>query len=176
MDPNRYSWKLLNFTNTIARFGVPVFFMINVVLFLNKPCIDLEHLWLKNILHLLILYIVWSILYAIDFVGFDNWDWIKFKDKFLEDHYHMWFIPAMITIYIITPILHAVVNYNNGKYESYMVVLFIIFGILKYTVIYIPHFPGGYNDHNKQISRRTMPVCSIFYIRTLFKQADIYII
>ncbi len=65
-------------------------------------------------------------------VHFQFSEWL---DNFINAKFHLWFLPIMICIYIIVPVLYAFVHYEEGHYVGYAVVLFFVFGICKSTLI-----------------------------------------
>ena len=129
-------WAVMNGYDSFARSAVPIFFMLSGAFVLKKE-IGIKSLWLKKILPLLIIYLVWSFLYAVDTIGIaqltstSGMDWVCL---IVESKYHLWFLPALLGIYIIQPVLYAIVQCKEGKYIPYMIVIFIVFGIVKSTV------------------------------------------
>lgn len=125
-DVHSASWNAMNLYNSIVRWGVPVFFMISGALFLkaDKP---IGKMYSKYILRLVIAYLVWALFYAL----------VKFKPgssifsllkKVYSGHFHMWFIPTLIGLYMITPLLRPIVAKPGGA--AYFLILSFIFGIL----------------------------------------------
>ena len=131
-------WFLTNAINVLSRFGVPIFVMLSGALFLApEKEISLKQLWTKYILRLAILYAVWSCVYGT--IGFINaypgYFSIKFYLKcILSGHYHLWFLPMMIGIYALVPILRKWVLSGTKKDLEYFLLLFVIFEILMTTV------------------------------------------
>ncbi len=133
--PTTYEWNVFNFYDTISRCCVPLFFMISGA-FLLKKDIPLKKLYLNKILHLLVIYIVWAVFYALDDIiacGFYGWTGVL--SFVIAGKYHLWFIPALIGVYMLIPILRAVIQYEDGKYIKYLLALFMVFGILKNTLL-----------------------------------------
>lgn len=98
MDFNNYlpatnEWKVMNSYDSIIRYSVPLFYMISGALFLgSNSSISIKKLYLNKIFHLLILYIVWSIFYAVDDIGVNiTINNIKLLiEKSWYHKYHMW--------------------------------------------------------------------------------------
>lgn len=145
MDFNNYlpatnEWKVMNSYDSIIRYSVPLFYMISGALFLgSNSSISIKKLYLNKIFHLLILYIVWSIFYAVDDIGVNiTINNIKLLiEKSWYHKYYMWFIPSIITIYILAPVLYTIVH-NDEKIFKYIITVFILFGIIKSSIIIIP--------------------------------------
>lgn len=137
MSPNRVEWVAMNFYDSMSRSAVPLFFMLSGV-FILKRTISIEDLFKKKIIPLALIYIVWSFLYAIykiyslkiTVVGI-----IDIVNITIDSYNHLWYIPTLIGIYILQPILHAIVNYKKGVYVKYFLVLFFIFGIIRPTIL-----------------------------------------
>lgn len=58
-DVNGYDWQVLNFYDSIVRWGVPIFVMISGSIFLNRE-IYMKRIYSKNILRLVVAFVVWS--------------------------------------------------------------------------------------------------------------------
>ena len=116
-DVNGYDWQIFNFYDSIVRWGVPVFVMISGSLFLNRD-IPFKKIYTKYILRMVIAYIVWSAIYALSTPG-------NIKIQFLKGHYHMWFIPMIIGLYICIPIIKTIVEDDN--ITKYFIILAFIF-------------------------------------------------
>lgn len=145
LSPTDSNWRIMNFYDSLARSAVPIFFMISGALFLDREVLSVSHLMKRNVLRLIYLYIAWSVLYAIDRLGIHNivGNWHEFYVNIIKSNFHMWFLPAMVCIYIIMPVLYAVTKYDDGKYEKYLLVVWGIFGVLKTTILLIPDLPDG---------------------------------
>lgn len=139
LSPSDFNWKTMNFYDCLVRCAVPLFFMLSGAFLLKKE-ISIKKLYLAKILPLIVIYFVWSMLYAIDSIGIDNMTSIgivDFVDEILNSHYHLWFIPVLIGTYVLQPILHSFVNFKNGKYVIYYLICFFVLGILHPTIIEI---------------------------------------
>ena len=133
-------WAAMNFYDSAARSGVPIFFMISGMLFLSRDkCDAISKLLKNNILKLVVVYIVWATMYAIDTVGIHSLlasrkAWVELIKSIIAGKYQLWFLPAMIGAYLLIPILFSLKEYKKGKYIFYTLVLFFVFGILFSTV------------------------------------------
>lgn len=134
---NTIEWATMNLYDSFMRSAVPLFFMLSGAFILRKE-MTMRKLYGKKILTLLGVYIVWSVLYAIDTVGltgFGQVGLIGFLKTVSYSKYHLWFLPALMGAYVLQPILYAVVNFKKGKYVPYLVLCFLCFGVLKPTIV-----------------------------------------
>jgi len=132
-------WKIANSYDAVFRFGVPIFVMISGALFLQgEGEVNLKKLYSHNILRLVILYLLWSVLYGLfDCRGYE-WSILDKGDIFREifaGRYHLWYLPMIVGIYMLLPILKRWIQ-NAGKKElEYFLVLFLVFQIGRETVL-----------------------------------------
>lgn len=137
MLPDRTEWMAMNFYDCLVRSAVPVFFMLSGAFMLKKD-ISCKTLYLKKILPLMLIYLAWSFLYAIDGIGFANIHTVDIEyivTATINSHFHLWFIPVLIGIYMLQPILRAVVDYKDGTYVKYLLVVFVLLGIVRSTLL-----------------------------------------
>ena len=121
IDVNSFAWQTFNFYECISRWSVPVFVMISGVLFLNKDII-ISQIYRKNILRLVISFLVWSAFYC--FIGNRS---LSLKN-ILNGEYHMWFIFMIIGLYMSSPIIREIVkNKNIMKYFLLLAFVFTFF-------------------------------------------------
>ena len=129
-----FEWKTFNFYDTAVRSAVPLFLMISGMLFLSKDTLSVKKLLLKNTTKLVLIYFLWSVFYAIDTLSIQNiihnFNLKLFISTVLTSKYHLWYLPALISIYFILPILRTVKDIKNGKYLNYILLFFFLFDIL----------------------------------------------
>lgn len=135
LDPVHPEWVAMHVWNTATRAAVPIFFMISGALFLNAPAPG-KKLWTRNIPRLLCVFIVWSTLYGIDTMTLPGLlaNPAKLIDHAMVGKYHLWFLPAMIGVYLLLPALYAIVHYEGGRALRPYLAVFGIFGIVCGTV------------------------------------------
>ena len=132
-------WLIMNSYDSLVRFGVPVFVMISGALFLsdhNKT--DIKRLYTHNILRLLIIYIVWSCLYGLfDCRTFDSSGagTSAVLKEMLYGRYHLWYLPMLIGIYMLLPILRVWVNNAGKRNLQYFLLLFFLLKICRETAL-----------------------------------------
>lgn len=137
VSPDKAEWVVMNLYDSIARSAVPLFFMLSGAFLLRKD-ITLKELYMKKIVPLGIIWGVWLFLYAVDTIGLDRMlstNFIDIVTLTVDSHYHLWFIPTLIGLYILHPILRGIVSYREGSYIRYLLAIFIIFGVIKTTLL-----------------------------------------
>ena len=122
-----------NIFDGISRLGVPLFLMISGALMLdeNKP-LPMKKM-MKTVLQTAIITFIWLIIYALIYeVAYPLHEGKEFDaDKFVKTlffgRYHLWYMFAIIGLYLITPILRLFVKKQNAKYVLYFLLLALIF-------------------------------------------------
>ena len=167
-------WAAMHIWNTATRGAVPVFFMISGALFLNAPYPG-RKLWTKNIPHLFVVYIVWSLFYGVDNMTIPGFlaDPLGVFGQALAGRYHIWFLPAMIGIYLLMPTLYGVVHYAEGRALRPFLWVFGIFGILSGTVIGLDGIlPAVLVQAARQITPALCSYCGYFLLGYVLSRID----
>lgn len=130
-------WQIMNLYDSLVRWSVPVFVMISGVLFLGRD-ITLKSLLQKNILRVAIAFVFWSLTYALIQGGGRN----TVIDNIISGHYHLWFIPMIIGLYLCVPLLRKIVA--DEKQMQYFLVLAVVFNftlpmVLQVVRDFAPH-------------------------------------
>ncbi len=128
--PSSLEWNVFNVFESCSRWGVPIFVMISGAIFLdNSRTITIKKIFFNNIKRLIIVYLVWDFIYATLYCqkSLDNW-----IERFVDGHFHLWYLPTLIGLYIITPVLRKIVE--DKKITEYFLVLAILFNFV------IPYF------------------------------------
>lgn len=128
-----FTWQVLSVFNTIGPPGVALFFMISGAIYLNEKInITPKHMFRKAI-HITCLYYIWLLLYNLISNGIPtNKESIQFIICQLlqgEGIYHLWFLPTIVGIYLITPILRdAFSKKENCQYllAGYAIMVLIL--------------------------------------------------
>lgn len=124
--------------NCAVRASVPLFIMISGYFNLTKEA-PLEKTFKKS-LSLLTIFLAWSCFYALGHMINSHYllgtqITIRAFIEFLSaGQYHLWFLPTLIHCYLMSPLFSALKKYEEGKYIKYFILLFFIFGILKYSI------------------------------------------
>lgn len=117
--------------NFLTRCSVPVFFMISGY-FMFKRELSISKI-LKSAARIYILYIVFTILFAIKNLNGD-YTINNFIECVINGYYHLWFLKNLAWAYLFIPIYKSVIEYKDGYYVKYVILLFLVFGILKYNI------------------------------------------
>lgn len=138
LDIYSTEWLIANSYDALFRFGVPIFVMISGALFLRPDrSLDMKRLYKHNILRLLVFYVIWSCIYGLwDCRTFDfSISGIKpYIQEMLDGRYHLWFLPMIIGIYVLLPVLKSWVEHAEKKNLQYFLLLFFIFQICSETL------------------------------------------
>ncbi len=128
-------WFIMNAFDCVGIVGVPLFFMISGALILCQDReLSLRHLWARNIPKMLFAYFLTLFCYnAIPFLK----GWVPIEPYYIKTDliesvllergiYHLWFLPVIIVLYMLAPILKSA--FNTSKICEYYMILFAIFG------------------------------------------------
>ena len=133
-------WIVRMIYNSLGRWSVPVFVMISGALFLDKSKkINIKRLFSKNIARIIKVFLFWSFIYAI-YDGLYKNGLVGFIAGTIHGPFHFWFLKMLLGLYIVVPILRAVVS--DKKLELYFIRVCIV------VTFFIPmFFPiiGHYN-------------------------------
>lgn len=129
-------WQIADAWDALFRFGVPIFVMISGAIFLNRDS-SIRRLYCHNILRLLVTYWIWSGLYGL--YDCRNYDleaagWKVVAKEMLTGRYHLWFLPMIVAVYMLLPILRSWVKNAERKNLEYFLMLFLILKIGMSTV------------------------------------------
>lgn len=123
--------------DSMSRFGVPFFFMISGVLFLDdKRNIELKKLWLHNVMRIIVIYFLWSALFTLpNYFAQNGWNGVgDMILVFSQSSYHLWFLPVIALIYVLVPFLRTWIKNASQKELELFLVLFVIFNIVVTTI------------------------------------------
>ncbi|MBO7577386.1 MAG: acyltransferase [Prevotella sp.] len=121
-DESFYSseWVFRNFFGQMTRWCVPVFIMISGALFLQRDDITIEKLYKKYIWRILLVYLVWSAVYASFRIG-SNTNLLGFIGVVISGPLHLWFLKMLIGLYMCLPLFWMIVK--DKKVEIYFIFL-----------------------------------------------------
>lgn len=140
---NLVGFPLTLFLNQIARFAVPLFFIISG--FVLEISFKKESYWSfikRRLSKIFIPYTLWSFIYYF-FVYTNNHDNL-FKVIFLGNaSYQLYFIPALLVFYLLFPIIHKVLQKIPGG------IIFAVFGVLGMSLLYKNYYIKAFDfgDH-----------------------------
>lgn len=138
LDVDSREWKVANSYDALFRFGVPLFVMLSGALFLSEEYrLDIRKLYARNISRLVCVYLFWSGVYGLlDCRTFDfsRAGWKDVAKEMIAGRYHLWFLPMIVGIYAILPVLRGWVR-NAGKWElQYFLALFFLLQVVSETL------------------------------------------
>ncbi|GEM_PF-4883368 len=132
-DPNL---MVLNILNALARVSVPMFVMISGAMLLgDQKHYTYAQLFKKYILRILVVYVVWSMIYAIisilpEITLYSGFELIKqFIYRTIQGPVHFWYLIMLVGLYLIIPFVNAIIK--DRKLEEAFILIAIIFIILK---------------------------------------------
>lgn len=105
-----YHWYVSVVGDSLVRWSVPLFVMISGALFL-QPAKDVSFriLLKKYIPRLLLAYVFWSIAYStMTAIGYII-NGRELRLGLLVPHFHLWYIPMLIGVYLLIPLLRKIV-------------------------------------------------------------------
>jgi len=114
------AWYLFNIVHDLSRWTIPVLVMISGSLFLSRD-IPIKVIYKKYVLRLVIAYFVWSFIYTFLY----NYSFLNRMLVLIKGQYHLWFIPMIIGLYIIIPLIKPISDDN--KKTRYFFILALIF-------------------------------------------------
>lgn len=120
---NTAAWKAFNFYDSISRWSVPAFVMISGALMLEKD-VSLKKLYKEKIPHFLIVFLIWSLVYALHMGG-------SFQTILLNTvrgKSHLWFLYLIVGLYICIPILKKIVE--DQRITVYFLAVSFVFSFL----------------------------------------------
>jgi surface polysaccharide O-acyltransferase-like enzyme len=109
----------------LVKWCVPIFVMISGAVFL-RPTMNnnICRIYVKNILHILVVFIFWSLVYAsYQFMISDEPTIRGWVIHFLRGHFHMWFLLLILGLYILVPILRVLVKYRKITKTEHIIFL-----------------------------------------------------
>ena len=116
-------WQVTNLFNGLVRFSVPVFFMISGALHIARP-VSIGKMYGKYILKVFSAYVFWSIFYALAKCVFIHRGLSVLPEVLLEGQYHLWYLPYLLGLYAVTPILQKAAE-DRALLKYIMLVCFI---------------------------------------------------
>lgn len=141
IDIHSSDWICLTIYHMLGKACVPLFFMISGRFYLDeKRSFNIKSVFTKKIPGLLLAFIFWSFVYMAENIirtgSFkDNWKWIVLE--FFAGEYHMWFILAIIGLYLITPFLRLIAS--NDDLCKCFILLFCVFQFFLPALENVPH-------------------------------------
>lgn len=125
------TWMTGNIYDSIARIAVPLFFMVSGALLLGKQE-PLKDFFRKRVSKLLIPFLFWSLFYLAwrcNVTAVDSCLRKNILRFILVDgtYYHLWFVYALIGLYLIIPLLRVIATSSEKNILWYFIILWLIF-------------------------------------------------
>lgn len=134
LDVTSVNFKVMNGFDCFSILGVPLFVMISGSLLLSEKHTDsMKDFYLKKAVRLVILYFFYFLFYnTVSFTQSGTaWNFENVKQDIVLDSllgkgiYHLWFLPMMISLYLITPFIKSFMS-DKGKCIAFLVLYFVI--------------------------------------------------
>ncbi|MDG2433715.1 acyltransferase family protein [Flavobacterium sp.] len=126
--PN-FEWHVANFYDSVSRYSVPVFFMISGALILRKDY-ELFDFLKRRFGKIIIPFLFWSLLYSLlnrYVFNDDSFSVVKIiRDVFYGSMYHLWFVYALLGVYLTVPVLRRWIKNAPQKEILYVLIIWMI--------------------------------------------------
>lgn len=143
-DMYRPGWTGIAAYAVSTRCCVPLFVMLSGKLFLDrKSCVPIRKLYFNYALKLVVLYVVWGLMYAVDALGLKavlSGAWVDIPKQFATaPHYHLWYLPMQTLIYLMIPMFWAVAKHEDGKHLGYICAILCAYSVVNATLkMFVP--------------------------------------
>ncbi len=136
--PTDVQYAVFLFESTIVKFAVPMFILLSGMFLLNPDKhIMPKDLFRKQMLRVMTSFVFWTVFYAA-FNTFAAWDYAPetvpermFNAIFVTRQYHLWFLPLIFGLYLVTPFLrHMVAGCSKKELTAFMLMAFIFASVL----------------------------------------------
>ncbi len=125
-DPSSPHTQLAYGINTVCQVAVPLFVMISGAIFLDpRRRFDMKTHLRKYVLRMAIIYVVWSIAYALLTLIVAGDQYRFFSELFGLHYYHMWFILMLLMMYLLVPCLRKITE--SRALTEYFLIIGIVF-------------------------------------------------
>lgn len=145
---------------------VPIFFMISGRFFLDpERKVTTVNLFRKNILHIVTAFIFWSAVFTVYYLisgSFDGLSSFGVLAEFIHGPYHLWFLYAIIGLYLLTPILRKITA--DEKTLAYTLLLFAAVNIVTEYLIYIPKIGSVTEEFISRLGLQTLTGYMGYYL------------
>ena len=130
-----YKWFISVIGDSFVRWAVPIFVMISGTLYLNPHKeVTINRMITKSIPRLLTAYAFWYIVYVIVAIVYASLLAKSFilNTDCLKPAYHLWFLPMLCGVYLLTPILRTISK--EVKLQRYALVLWAGYLLLHFIL------------------------------------------
>ncbi|AYB41923.1 acyltransferase [Paenibacillus lautus] len=186
-DLNKSYWMIGNAFDSMARWCVPVFFMLSGSFLLEPKSENLKTFFLKRLNKVLIPLFAWSIIYYVFSISVSGSEFslkIFVKHLLADDiYFHLWFLYVIIGLYLLAPLIRVLIKNLNDQLISYSLIVWFL-GVpmveffnhvshFKFAVElpvngYLGYFILGYYLREKELSVKITRVIHIAAIICIF--------
>ena len=144
-------WLSLTILKCVAVSATNLFLMISGIFFLSpERYVSISKIWSKNILKLAAAYVLWCMIYAavrITYLDGGEFEWGLFWQETLNKEFHLWYIPMMLGIYVVVPIMREITARAPRKIYIYIIWLMIGAMTLNTVKTLCSQFPSTATDN-----------------------------
>lgn len=178
------AWLIAVGFDGLCRFSVPLFIMVSGMFLLNpEKELPLQTLFRKYILRMLLILLFWGAFYCVMVEWYQNgvtWTGFVTGMKLLcegKTHFHLWYLYMLLGLYLITPLLRALIRGATRTELHWFFLLSGIASLLLPTILavapnvgistwlqalhlesvggYAVYFLGGYYLNTYELNRKT---------------------
>ena len=131
-----FSFGTLSFYNTLSFIAVGLFVMISGALMFSKDeAPDVCNVIVKKVLKYVLLYFVWKLVYELISFDYSAFSLVGIKDGIIlplikeRGMYHLWFLPMIAVLYLISPFIYGGIH-ENRKNCLVFTFVFVFFFVL----------------------------------------------
>lgn len=129
-SPLSLDWCIASIYNFLVPKAAPIFVMISGALLLNPyKEVTYRDILKKRIPRLLLVYVFWALLYVLygfALRGFNEFTlWRLFRRAMVIPCVHLWFLPMLMGVYLLTPMLRKIAKDN--KLLHYVLIIWIVY-------------------------------------------------
>ena len=138
-EPSSSNWMMIHLYDSLARWCVPAFVMASGALFLVRD-IPIKELYVKYIAKLVIAYVGWGLFYGV----FSSRAVMDVLIHTITGHYHLWFLPMMIGVYMLIPVFRLLTKREDVL--KYTIILLVVFSLVLPSFMNLRNVFLGKND------------------------------
>jgi surface polysaccharide O-acyltransferase-like enzyme len=175
VEPLSQNWWVCNIYGSLSAWMIPVFLMISGAVFLDPARnVTIDRLYKRNIFRIFTAFVFWALFYAVYNTVMQQGETTDFLTMLFQGHFHLWFLPMIIGLYVLTPLLRTVSN--NHQALTAVTFVTLIFGVclpslqdlelffdesvftgannFGYVCAYVAFFYAGYYLHKTEVPKR----------------------
>ena len=126
-----FPWYIVTLATSVCLVAVPLFFMVSGALLLDADqIIPIDKLFSKRIFKQALPFVVWSLIYVFARIvmGKISFTVTAFTSLLYEPaYYQFWFMYSLLAIYLLLPVLQAVVIKLSKRHLEYVLLVWLVF-------------------------------------------------